>query len=252
MILDSEKDSAGNQESGLRVVSATLQWPLRHKNFMKNCFCEKMQQKIPIRLLDSSDEDSIRKLTNFLDICYKDRAKKGVNYLPGGQDEKTTRRRIEGKEVWICEINHQIVGTFTITPPEKTAGSWWYRQPGVAEVSQVAVHPAFRILGLFSLLMDAAEQRALEMGSFELAGSVPTKRKRLINAYIKRGARIVDYKWKKNASYGSVIWSKSLQETPVESGLCRRISRKLKYFRRFMKYKLLRKSVQLNYNPNPK
>lgn len=211
-----------------------------------------MQKKLPLRLLDSSDEKSIRKLTNFLDICYKARAKKGVNYLPGGQDEETTRRRIEGKEVWVSEIGHQIVGSFTITPPEKAYGVWWYRQSGVAEVSQVTIHPAFRMLGLFSLLMDAAEQRALEMGSLELAGSVPTQRKRLINAYISRGARIVDYKWKKNASYGSVIWSKSLQKTPVKSCLCRRVSRKLKYFRRFIKYKLLRKSIQPTYNPNTK
>ncbi len=207
-----------------------------------------MQKKLPLRLLDISDEESIRKLTNFLDICYKARAKKGVNYLPSGQDEETTRRRIEDKEVWVYEIGHQIVGSFTITPPGKACGVWWYRQPGVAEVSQVAVHPAFRMLGLFSLLMDAAEQRALEMGSLELAGSVPTQRKRLINAYISRGARIVDYKWKKNASYGSVIWSKSLQKTPVKNCLCRRISRKLKYFRRFIKYKLLRKSIQPAYN----
>jgi len=195
-------------------------------------------------LLDNSDEESIGKLTDFLDICYRARAKKGVNYLPSGQDEETTRRRIEGKEVWVYEIGHQIVGAFTITPPENAGGSWWYRQSGVAEVSQVAVHPAFRMLGLFSALMDAAEKRAREIGSLELAGSVPTQRKRLIYAYIRRGARIVDYKWKKNARYGSVIWSKSLQKNHVKSCLYRRISRKLKYFRRFIKYKLLRKYLQ--------
>jgi len=211
-----------------------------------------MQKKLPPRLLDSSDEESIRKLTNFLDICYKARAKKGVNYLPDGQDEETTRRRVEGKEVWVSEIGHEIVGAFTITPPEKACGVWWYRQSGVAEVSQVAVHPAFRMLGLFSLLMDAAEQRALDMGSLELAGSVPSQRKRLIKAYTSRGARIVDYKWKKNARYGSVIWSKSLQDTPVKSYLYRRIPRKLKYFRRFIKYKLLRESIQPPYNQNTK
>ena len=209
-----------------------------------------MQTGLPIRLLDSSDEDSIRKLTNFLDICYKDRANKGVNYLPSGQDEETTRRRIKGKEVWVFEIGHQIVGAFTLTPPGNTGGSWWYRQSGVAEVSQVAVHPTFRMLGLFSALMDAAEHRAQEMGSCELAGSVPTKRKRLINTYVRRGARIVDYKWKKNASYGSVIWSKSLHKNHVESYLCRRISRKLKYFRRFIKYKLLRSSDIRPCHPN--
>ena len=204
---------------------------------MKNCCHKKILENIPLRLLDCSD-DSIRKLTDFLNICYKDRAEKGVDYLPSGQDEETTRRRIEGREVWIAEIEHQIVGAFTIAPPGIASGTWWYRQPGVAEVSQIAVHPAFQKLGFFSLLMDRAEQRASEMGSFELAGSVPTQRKRLIKAYIKRGARIVDYKWKKNASYGSVIWSIALHKTHVKSGFYRRLLRKMKYFRGFIKYRL--------------
>jgi GNAT superfamily N-acetyltransferase len=203
-----------------------------------------MEEKRSFRLLDSSDKDSIRKLTRFLDICYKARAKKGVTYLPNGQDEETTCRRIDGKEVWVYEISNQIVASFTITPPENASGVWWYRQPGVAEVSQVTVHPAFRMLGLFTLIMDTAEQRASEMGSLELAGSVPTKRKRLIKAYMNRGARIVDYKWKKNATYGSVIYSKPLQAAGVTSYSWRRISRRMKYFRRFVRYKLLRKSIR--------
>jgi GNAT superfamily N-acetyltransferase len=203
-----------------------------------------MQSKIPLRLLDCSDGDSIRKLSEFLTICYKDRAEKGEVFLPDGQDEATTRRRIEGMEVWVAEISNQIVGSFAISLPGKAGGSWWYRQPGVAEVNQLAVHPAYRMLGFFSLLLDCAEQRAAQMGSRELAGTIPSQRKRLIQAYIRRGDRIVDYKWSKNSSYGAVIVSKSLGENPVKSGLYRRILRKFKYFRGYVKYKLLRKAAR--------
>jgi GNAT superfamily N-acetyltransferase len=198
-----------------------------------------MKQEMPVRLLDTSDADSVLKLTNLLDACYRARAKKGGDYLPSGQDEQTTRRRIEGKEVWVCEINGRMLGTFTIAPPGNAPSSWWYGRPGIAEVSQVAVHPAFRMSGIFPLLMDAAEKRAVELGSLELAGTVPTKRKKLIGAYLGRGARIVDYKWKKNAKYGSVIWSKPLGQTSVRSPLFSRLARKLKYFRRSIKYKFL-------------
>ena len=208
---------------------------------MKNCCHNKIQKNIPLRLLDCSDDDSVTKLTDFLNICYKDRAQKGEDYLPSVQDVETTRRRIEGKEVWVAEIDHQIVGSFTLAPHEKTGGTWWYRQPGVSEFSQVAVHPVFQKQGFFSLLMDRAEQRAAEMGSLELAGSVPAQRKWLIRAYMRRGFRIVDYKWRKNASYGFVIVSTAISETPVKSRLYRRILRKIKYFRRFIKYKLFRK-----------
>jgi GNAT superfamily N-acetyltransferase len=206
---------------------------------MKNCCHKKMQNKIPLRLLDCSDDESVTKLSDFLTICYKDRAEKGEDFLPDSQDEETTRRRIEGREVWVAEIGHQIAGSFTIAPPRKTGGSWWYRQPGVAEVSQITVNPAFQMQGFFSLLIDSAKQRASEMGSRELAGTVPSQRKWLIKAYMKRGFRIVDYKWSKNSGYGSVIVSKSLNKTCVKSGLFRRLFRKIKYFRRFIKYKLI-------------
>jgi GNAT superfamily N-acetyltransferase len=198
-----------------------------------------MQKKTPLRLLDCSDDASVRKLSDFLTLCYKDRAEKGEDFLPDSQDEATTRRRIEGREVWVAEIDHQIVGSFTLAPPGVASGSWWYRQPGVAEISQVAVHPAYRMLGFFSLLLDYADQRAMELGSLESAGTVPSKRKRLIKAYLRRGSRIVDYKWKKNSGYGSVIFSKTLNKPGVKSSLLRLTLRRLKYFRRFIRYKLL-------------
>jgi GNAT superfamily N-acetyltransferase len=202
-----------------------------------------MPDKIPLRLLDYSDDDSVRKLSDFLSVCYKDRVQKGEDFLPAGQDEATTRRRIEGMEVWVAEIGNQIVGSFAISLPGKAGGSWWYRQPGVAEINQIAVHPDFQKQKFFSLLIDNARQRASEMGHKEMAGTVPSRRKWLIKAYTKRGFRIVDYKWSKNSRYGSVIVSTSLNENPVKSGLCRRISRKFKYFRGFVKYRLLRKAT---------
>ena len=205
-----------------------------------------MQKKSPLRLLDSSDPVSVQKLTEFLNVVYQARAKKGVDYLPSNQGEETTRRRIEGKECRVAEIDGRIVGTFTVSAPENTRGSWWYRQAGVAEVSQLAVHPNFRMLGIFSFLMDAAEQRALEMGALELSGSTPARQKQLLTAYIHRGHRIVDYKWSKNASYGCVIFSKTLQGNGVKSTLLRRISRKVKYSRHYIRYKLCRRAAGKN------
>jgi len=79
----------------------------------------------------------------------------------------------------------------------------------------------------------------MKLGALELAGSVPSQRKWLIKAYLKRGARIVDYKWRKNAQYGWVIFSKTIQGRGVKSYFFPRLSRRLKYIRRYIKYKLL-------------
>lgn len=197
-----------------------------------------VQHKTPLRRLDSSDPESIRRLTAFLDVVYGDRAKKGIDYLRGSQTEESTLRMIQNKECWVAEIGGQIVGSFAVSTPENTRGSWWYRQPGVAEVSQLAVHPSFRMLGLFPLLMDAAEQRAVELGAVEVAGSAPSQRKRLIQAYLRRGHRIVDYKWPKNSRYGCIIFSKTLQGGGIKCTLFRRMLRRIKYLRRAARYKL--------------
>ena len=196
-----------------------------------------MKTDIQFELMDNTSEKAVRDLTALLNLCYKNRFQSGVYYLPDGQDEETTRRRISGKEVWFAKRDQTLIGTFTLATSENASGTWWYRQPGVSEICQIAVHPAFQRQGYFSILMDFAEKRALELGSLELAGSVPAKRKWLIRAYLKRGTRIVDYKWKNNASYGSVIFSKSLGKSSLKSGFFRRSKRKLKYFRRFLCYK---------------
>ncbi len=153
-----------------------------------------------VRLLDTTTPEAIRRLTDLLNVVYKDRASKGADYLPAGQDEETTRLRIEGKEVWVAELGGQIIGTFTLAPPGVSSYSRWLRQNAVAEVSQLAVHPNFRMLGFFTLLMEVAEQRAFELGAVEFAASAAARQKKLIDVYLRRGHRIVDFKWQKNAA----------------------------------------------------
>ena len=210
-----------------------------------------MREKLSFRLLDFSEE-SARKLSDFLNICYRQRVEHGESYLPSHQDEQATFKRIQGKEVWFCEDGGRIIGTFTIAPPGNASQTWWYRQRGVAEISQVAVHPDFQRKGYFAFIMDAAEKRAIKLSALELAGSVPSQRKWLIKAYLKRGSRIVDYKWRKNAQYGHIIFSKTIQGGGVKSHFFSRFSRRMKYFRRFIKYKLLRQSIQPSHNPKTK
>jgi GNAT superfamily N-acetyltransferase len=203
-----------------------------------------MPKKLAIRLLNNSDATDVRRFTEFSNICYSDRAARGIDYLPADQDGETTRRRIEGREVWVAELDRRIVASFCISAPGNAAGSWWYRQPGVADVNQLAVHPDSRnhgLFSLFSLMMDAAEERAVELGVVALAGTVPTKRKKLLKVYQRRGYRIVDYKWKRHARYGSVIISKTFKSPGPKSSVFRRTMRKLKYCRRCIQYRVLQR-----------
>ena len=71
-----------------------------------------------------------------------------------------------------------------------------------------------------------------------MAGSTPSRQKRLIRAYLRTGHRIVDYKWSKGAGFGCVIFSKTLQGKGVKSTFFRRLLRKIKYCRRAVEYRL--------------
>lgn len=206
---------------------------------MTNC-CkkEKIHKTLSLRLLDGSATDSMRILSEFLSLVYKDRAEQGIDYLPDGQDEETTFRRVADRESWVAEADGKIIATFTLSLPGKAHGTWWYRQGAIAEFNQLAVHPDFQTFAMFKFLCDAVERRAIELGALESAGSVPTQRKRLLNAYLHRGYRIVDYKWKKNAKYGSYVFSKMLAGNGIPCPWYRRVLRKIKYFRRFIRYGL--------------
>ena len=197
--------------------------------------------KLSFRQLNNSDRKSVQDFADFLSLCYRHRYRKGETFLPDHQDEETTRRRIADAEVWVAEQDGRIIASFSIVFPEKAVGSWWYRLPGVSEVNQIAIHPDHQGWGgYFRILMEAAEKRALELGVCELAGKIPSQQQRLLQVYMRRGYRIVDCRWPTGRGYGSVIFSKTIQGNPLMCSPLRRFRRKFKYFRRYVKYGVLK------------
>ena len=73
-----------------------------------------MKKKLSFRQLDNSGKRYIREFSDFLTLCYKDRARKGNTYLPDFQDEETTRRRIADAEMWVAEQDGRIIASFLI------------------------------------------------------------------------------------------------------------------------------------------
>jgi GNAT superfamily N-acetyltransferase len=159
--------------------------------------------------------DSISDLTQLLHRAYARLAQMGMDYLAAHQDEAVTRRRLEGGECWVAELDREIVGTILLHGPRPDQAkprysSRWYGRPGVAWFCQFAVDPSVQGRGIGALLMEAVEKRALDCGALELACDTAIQAKSLIEMYVRWGFRRVDMISWPNTGYYSVVLSKPL------------------------------------------
>jgi GNAT superfamily N-acetyltransferase len=167
-------------------------------------------EKFKIRLLD--ENDSLDELTAFLHECYTVLADAGLRFLATHQDTDTTRRRIEKGECYIIKNESGFIATVCYYPPGVPHDADWYKQPGISVISQFAVAPRYRRLGIGSMIMDFIEKKALADGANEVALDTSEKAGHLINYYSKRGYRFIEYKQWSVTNYRSVILSKKLLE----------------------------------------
>lgn len=185
---------------------------------------ESVRRKVTIRRLNASD--SIHEVTFLLHRAYKELADMGIHNPCATQDVQTTRQRIEKGECWVAILGGRIVGTIVFVDAKRTRGCWWYNRPGVAHWYQFAVDPDFQRLGIGSMLLHTAEQRAVETGALELAGTTAVRAKHLIAMYRRKGFNVVGYLGWLSRNYSMIIISKYLLADGFERRLWSRILRK--------------------------
>lgn len=172
---------------------------------------------IVIRRWDAGD--SVRELTLLLHRAYQSLADRGLRFVATCQDEKITEARITGRECFVAAHNGVLVGTITLTPPERDptnavdphrTATAWYRNPLVAVAGQFGVEPTFQRRGLGSRLLAEVERRAAELGAIEISLDTAEPAQDLIATYARRGYRFIEYAQWKSTNYRSVILSRKL------------------------------------------
>lgn len=155
---------------------------------------------ITLRLASDADVPELRRLVN---AAYKELADMGLNYTGSFQDEKITRERMEGHEVYLAYQGDLLIATISLEVQEE--------EPPVLYISQLAVHPDHKRQGLGSYLLGYAEQVALEKGILRLQLDTATTATHLVQLYTSLRYQVIkDVHWE-GKTYSSYIMEKHLE-----------------------------------------
>ncbi|HEY8879048.1 MAG TPA: GNAT family N-acetyltransferase [Roseateles sp.] len=161
--------------------------------------------------------DSLDELTRLLHVAYASLAAQGWNFTAVDQGVDVTRDRLAGAQGFVAELDGRLVGTVAVRGP-KPAGEAYiadpppplYTTPGTAILSQLAVHPDCRGLGLGERLMDVAEAWASAQGFSRIALDTAEPAAALRRRYERRGyVPVGGIRWQ-GKTYASVLMSKTL------------------------------------------
>ena len=167
-----------------------------------------------------SADDCLQTLTSLLHTSYASLAEQGWNFTAVDQSVDVTRERLAGAQGFVAEMGGRFVGTVAVRGP-KPAGETYiadappplYTTPGTAILSQFAVHPDCRGLGLGEQLMDIAETWAREQGFHQLALDTAEPATALRARYLRRGyTEVGGVQWA-GKTYASVLMCKPLTAT---------------------------------------
>lgn len=127
----------------------------------------------------------------------------GLNFTGVTQDEETTRRRMQGRDVFVIERDEGLVGTVSLSVRDEDGVRFGY-------VNLLAVDPSERRHGLGAELMAVAERRAKELGLDRVRLDTAIPATHLVRWYTARGyAPVAEAQWE-GKTYRSVIMEKRI------------------------------------------
>ena len=170
-----------------------------------------------IRALLASD--SLEALTALLHASYASLAAQGWNFTAVDQPVDVTRERLAGAQGFVAELGGRLVGTVAVRGPKPLGETYiadppppLYTTPGTAILSQLAVHPDCRGLGLGEQLIDAAEAWARDQGFAQLALDTAEPAVALRRRYERRGYVATGSVQWMGKTYASVLMCKLLDD----------------------------------------
>jgi predicted N-acetyltransferase YhbS len=161
-----------------------------------------------VTIRDLKPSDDVAALTRLLNEAYQPLAEAGLRFFASYQNEKQTRERLAAGQALVAELKGQIVGTITLSGPDRKSHCLYYRRAGVFCLGQFAVGARWQGRGIGGALLQAAEERAKQLGAKEVALSTAETATKLLGWYERLGFRPVETVSWKTTNYRSVILAK--------------------------------------------
>lgn len=157
-----------------------------------------MRADLQVGLASEADVPALRLLVN---AAYRQLADMGLNFTGTYQDEQVTRQRMQGRDVYLIWRERELVGTISLHIKQ-------LEQEQALYVSQFAVSPVHQRQGIGGLLLQLADNRALELGlhAVQLDTAVPALH--LVAMYSKAGYKVIEEVHWEDKTYNSYIMEK--------------------------------------------
>ena len=171
-----------------------------------------LKLRLQLRLATSADISALRILLN---VAYKELSDMGLNYTASYQDDHTTAQRVKNGRAFVLLDDQQIIGTILFGTKNLKTGR------NTAYISQFAIDPLYKKMGLGSQLMDYCENLAEAEGfdGVQLDTAIPADY--LVQWYKRRGYNIVDTVHWDGKNYDSYVLEKIFTANRLISGIKR-------------------------------
>ncbi|WP_211325567.1 GNAT family N-acetyltransferase [Roseimicrobium gellanilyticum] len=156
------------------------------------------------------EDDSLSEITRLLHESYAELAALGLRFLATHQDDSTTLRRLREGHAFVAVDRGRVVGTITLYAAQPDSPCVWYRQSGVYQFGQFAVHPERQREGIGHRLLQRIEDEARALGAIELSLDTAETAEHLCRWYARLGFRFIQHVSWDVTNYRSMVFSKSL------------------------------------------
>ena len=172
-----------------------------------------MISKIKIEKFDQN-KHSLKEITDLLHDAYSIHLKNGLEFWATKQDAQYTLERFKKGIGLIAVKSDEIIGTITYYDTCDNNGCTWYKKENVCRFGQFAVKTCFQKYGIGQLLIDSVIDIAHKNGKTELSLDTSEKAIKLVEYYVKKGFRKIDYMQWHDVNYRSIILSKAIVSNP--------------------------------------
>jgi GNAT superfamily N-acetyltransferase len=158
-----------------------------------------------LKIIPKPDYISWEEITELLHPAFAERAEQGMKFTAVNQDVTTTINRVKDGLCLVALIDERLVGTLTFRFEKVSGTKKWYYETTYGYLSQLAVHPQYKRLGIGNELqkerLNLCYQNKVDASFLSTAYNA----KPLIKWNLRMGAQQVDFVSFKNTNYYSVI-----------------------------------------------